>query len=133
MRRTLEPRDGRSRRREVRGFLAGLALAVMLVAGCSGASSAEGTLAGHLYGVGGPAPGLPRAWPGTVTLTGPGVYQDVSVGADGTYSVTVPAGRYTVAGRSPFYESNAALCRATGVATVTTGHTTTADVWCQMS
>jgi len=129
----LEPRDGRSRRREVRGFLAGLALAVMFVAGCSGASGAEGTLAGHLYGVGGPAPGLPRPWPGTVTLTGPGVYQDVSVGADGSYSVTVPAGRYTVVGRSPLYESDAALCRATEVATVTSGRTTTADVLCQMS
>ena len=117
----------------MRGFLVGLALAVVLLAGCSGRSGAEGTLAGHLYGVGGPAPGLPRPWPGTVTLTGPGVHQDVSVGADGSYSVTVPAGTYTVAGRSPLYESGATLCRATGAVTVTRGHTTTADVLCQMS
>ena len=117
----------------MRGFLVGVVLAVVFVAGCSGRSGAEGTLAGHLYGVGGPAPGLPRAWPGTVTLIGPGVHQDVSVGADGGYSVTVPAGRYTVEGRSPLYESDAPLCRATGVATVTSGHTTTADVLCQMS
>jgi hypothetical protein len=53
--------------------------------------------------------------------------------ADGSYSVTVPAGRYTVVGRSPLYESNAALCRAAEVATVTSGHATTADVLCQMS
>jgi hypothetical protein len=117
----------------MRGFLVGLGLAVVLLAGCSGRSGAEGTLTGHLYGVGGPPPGLPRAWPGTVTLTGPGVEQDVSVGADGSYSVTVPVGRYTVVGRSPLYESDAALCRATGVATVTSRHTTRADVWCQMS
>jgi hypothetical protein len=117
----------------MRGFLVGLALAVAFLAGCSGASGAEGTVAGHLYGVGGPPPGLPRAWPGTVILTGPGVHRDVSVGADGSYSVTVPVGRYTVAGRSPLYESDAALCRATRVATVTSGHTTTADVLCQMS
>ena len=110
-----------------------LALAAVFLAGCSGPSPADGTLAGHLYGVGGPAPGLPRAWPGTVTLTGPGVHQDVSVGTDGRYSVTVPAGRYAVVGRSPLYESDAALCRATGVATVTSGHTTTANVLCQMS
>jgi hypothetical protein len=117
----------------MRGFLVGLALAVVFLAGCSGPSGAKGTLTGHLYGVGGPAPGLPRPWPGTVTLTGPGVHQDVSVGADGSYSVTVPAGRYTVEGRSPLYESDAPLCRATGVATVTSGRTTTADVLCQMS
>jgi hypothetical protein len=109
-------------------FLAGLAVA------CAGQhSAADGTLTGHLYGVGGPAPGLPRPWPGTVTLTGPGVDRDVSVGADGAYSVAVPAGRYTVVGRSPLYESGAALCQAAGVATVTSGHTTTADVLCQMS
>ena len=111
----------------------GLALAAVFLAGCSGPSGAEGTLTGHLYGVGGPPPGLPRPWPGTVTLTGPGIDQDVSVGADGSYSVTVPAGRYTVVGRSPLYESNAALCRAAEVATVTSWHTTTADVLCQMS
>ena len=117
----------------MRRFLVGLALAVVFLAGCSEPSGAEGTLAGHLYGVGGPAPGLPRPWPGTVTLTGTGVHQDVSVGADGSYSVTVPAGRYTVVGRSPLYASGATLCRAIGVATVTGGHTTTADVLCQMS
>jgi hypothetical protein len=112
----------------VAAFLAGLAVA------CAGQhSEADGTLTGHLYGVGGPAPGLPRPWPGTVTLTGPGVDRDVPVGADGTYAVTVPVGRYTVVGRSPLYESGAALCRATGVATVTSGHITTADVLCQMS
>jgi len=117
----------------MRVFLAGLALAAGFLTGCSGPGPADGTLAGHLYGVGGPAPGLPRPWPGTVTLTGPGVHQDVSVGADGSYSVAVPAGRYTVVGRSPLYESDAALCRATEAVTVTSGHTTTADVLCQMS
>jgi hypothetical protein len=129
----LEPRAGAFRRKGVRIFLVGLALAGVFLAGCSGPGPADGTLTGHLYGVGGPAPGLPRPWPGTVTLTGPGVHQDASVGADGSYSVTVPAGRYTVVGRSPLYESDAALCRATEVATVTSGHTTTADVLCQMS
>jgi hypothetical protein len=114
-----------------------LPLAAVFLAGftaaCSGPNPADGTLTGHLYGVGGPAPGSPRPWPGTVTVTGPGVHQDVSVGASGSYSVTVPAGRYTVVGRSPLYESGAALCRAAEVATVTSGHTTKADVLCQMS
>ena len=101
-------------------------------AACSGQNPAGGTLTGQLYGVGGPAPGLPRPWPGTVTLTGHGVHRDIPVGASGTYSVTVPAGRYTITGHSPLYGSGTYLCRATGIATVTSGHSTKADVLCQM-
>ena len=115
----------------------GLLLAAVCLAGscaaCSGPSPADGTVTGHLYGVGGPAPGLPRPWPGTVTLNGSGVHRDVPVGASGTYSVTVPAGRYTVTGHSPRYGSGTYLCRAAGIATVTSGHSTKADVLCQMS
>jgi hypothetical protein len=121
----------------VRISLVGLALAAVFLAGCmaacSGQSPADGTVTGHLYGVGGPAPGLPRPWPGLVTLTGPGVHREVPVGTGGAYSVTVPAGTYTIVGRSPLYESGAALCRAAGAATVTSGRTTKADVLCQMS
>jgi hypothetical protein len=117
--------------------LIGLALGVACLAGitaaCSGHNPADGTLTGHLYGVGGPAPGLARPWPGTVTLVGPGVHRDVPVGASGTYSVTVPAGSYTVTGHSPLYGSGTYACRATGAATVTSGHSTKADVLCQMS
>jgi hypothetical protein len=121
----------------VRISLLGLPVAAVCLAGftaaCSGHDPADGTLTGHLYGVGGPAPGLPRPWPGTVTVTGPGVHRDVPVGADGSYSVTVPAGRYTVTGHSPLYGSGTYLCRATEVATVTGGRTTKADVLCQMA
>jgi hypothetical protein len=94
--------------------------------------AAEGTLTGHLYGVGGPAPGAPRSWPGTVTLTGPGVHRDVQVSAAGRFSVLVPAGTYALAGRSPLYQSGTGVCRAAGPATVTTGHRTEADVLCQL-
>ena len=52
--------------------------------------------------------------------------------AVGTYSVTVPAGRYTITGHSPLYGSGTSLCRATRIATVTSGHSTKADVLCQM-
>jgi len=120
----------------MRHSLIGIALAAVCLAGlaaCSGQGPADGTVAGHLYGVGGPAPGLPRPWPGTVTVTGPGGQRQVSVGASGSYSVMVPPGTYTVAGRSPLYESGAALCRAAGRVTVTSGHTAKADVLCQMS
>jgi hypothetical protein len=128
----------------VRISLIGLCLAAVCLAGftaaCSGStggSPADGTLTGHLYGVGGPAtvsgPPSPRPWPGTVTLVGPAVHRDVTVGADGTFSVVVPAGRYTVTGHSPNYGSGTYLCQAAGEATVTSGHTTKADVLCQMS
>ncbi len=96
------------------------------------ASRAAGTLTGHLYGVGGVAPGAPRPWPGTVTLTGPGVHRDIQVGASGSFSVLIPAGTYSVAGRSPRYGSGAGVCRAAGPATVTAGHRTRADVLCQL-
>ena len=120
--------------------LVGLPVAAVCLAGltaaCSGHDPADGTLTGHLYGVGGPATGpaipAPRPWPGTVTVTGPGVHRDVPVGASGTYSVTVPAGRYTITGHSPLFGSGTSLCQATGVATVTSGHTARADVLCQM-
>ena len=101
----------------------GLTLAAVCLAGltaaCSGQAPAEGTLTGHLYGVGGPAPGLPRPWPGTVTLTGPGIRRDIPVGASGSYSVMVSPGTYTVTGHSPLYGSGAVLCRAAGAAAVT--------------
>jgi hypothetical protein len=121
----------------VRISLIGLPLAAVCLAGftaaCSGYNPTDGTLTGHLYGAGGPAPGAPRPWPGTVTLVSPGVHRDVPVGASGTYSVTVPAGRYTLTGHSPRYGSGASLCQATGTVTATTGHRTKADVLCQMS
>jgi hypothetical protein len=124
----------------MKALLIGLPLAAVCLAGftaaCSGQGSlvpADGTLTGHLYGVGGPAPGLPRPWPGTVTLTGSGIHRDIPVGTNGTFSVMVPAGRYTVVGHSPLYGSGAGLCQAAGVVTVISGHTTKADVLCQMS
>jgi hypothetical protein len=136
MQRAPEPATGAFRLRDVRISLIGLPLAAVCVAGftaaCSALAPADGTLTGHLYGVGGPAPGAPRPWPGTVTVTGPGVRRDVTVGASGAYSVTVPAGTYTVAGRSPLYESGAGVCQAAGSATVTSGRSTKANVLCQM-
>ncbi len=128
----------------MRSSLAGVALAAACLAGftaaCSGQGSgvpADGTVSGHLYGVGGPAgsagPPAPRPWPGTATLTSPAVHRDVPVGASGTFSVMVPPGRYTVVGHSPLYGSGTYLCRATRVVTVTSAHTARADVLCQMS
>jgi len=76
--------------------------------------------------------GAPRPWPGTVTLTGPGGRRAISVGVGGGYSVLVPAGTYTVAGRSPLYQDGAGVCRAAGPVMVASGYRTRADVLCQL-
>ena len=81
-----------------------------LAAGCASAGApppATGHLAGRLVmeggplGPGGKQPGE-RPMSGTVTLTAAG-HQPVTVkvGASGTFSVPLPAGRYQVSGRSP--------------------------------
>ena len=92
---------------------------------------ADGTLVGHLYAVGGAAPGLPRPLPGTVTVTGSGFHRDVRIGTSGAFSVEIPVGRYTVVGHSPLYGSGQYLCQATAAAMVTSDHATKADVLCQ--
>lgn len=121
--------------------LAGLTLAAVCLAGsttaCSALGPTDGTVTGHLYGVGGPAPvtapSSPRPWPGTVTVTGSGVHLELRVGADGAFSLRVRPGRYTVTGHSPRFGDGTYLCQATGMATVASGHTTKADVLCQMA
>lgn len=118
---------------------------VAAVSGCSQADNGEpgsltstapvsrvGVLRGHLYGVGGPAPGGREAWAGTVTVSGPGLRRDTAVAADGSYSVTLVPGRYTVVGRSPRFGDGRQLCRPASDAEVTAGATTTVDVLCQM-
>jgi hypothetical protein len=104
-----------------------------LTAACSGGNPADGTLTGHMYGDGGPVTSArvaPSPWPGTVVLVGPGVHRDVSVAAGGSYSVTVPPGRYTVTGFSPRYGGG--ICRAAGTVRVIGGQSARADVLCQM-
>ena len=92
-----------------------------------------GVLRGHLYGVGGPAPGSHEAWAGTVTISGPGLHRDIAVAADGSYSVTLVAGRYTLVGRSPRFGDGRQWCRpVSDDAEVTAGATSTLDVFCQM-
>ncbi len=114
-----------------------LVLPVALLVGCSSSTPANGTIAGHLMGTGGRPPGTQTPFPGTIHVTGPGVDTQVSVGADGKYSLTVPAGVYTVVGHSPDLTDNGVQeeCGAApygGPVTVTAGQTTTVDVGCSL-
>ena len=89
-----------------------------------------GTVTGHLFAVGGPAPGLPRPLPGSVLVSGQDEFR-VTVGSDGRYSVPVPEGTYEVSGRSPLYQGGHDVCHATSRVAVTTDSVSTADVFCQ--
>jgi hypothetical protein len=82
------------------------------------------TIAGTLHSVGGPAPGLGVPLPGTVSATASsGMTYDAVAGADGKFSLSVPAGAYTLTGTSPRYESGAAECQG-GVLLLNAGSTT---------
>jgi hypothetical protein len=120
------------RERASRGALAVATLLIAVtVSDCSGGGP-SGTLHGRLQGIGGPAPGLARAWPGTITIVGSGQSRDVPVGDDGAYSVTLPTGEYTIVGHSPEYGDGRYLCQAQQPVTITAGATTTADTSCSM-
>jgi hypothetical protein len=55
----------------------------------------------------------------------------VAVGSDGSYSISVPPGRYSVVGTSPLYNSGRTRCFAMRPVTVSDGTDVVADVLCQ--
>jgi hypothetical protein len=93
-----------------------------------------GTLQGHLYGVGGPAPGVHEAWPGTITITRGETEQTADAGPDGAYAITLPAGTYAIVGHSPRFGDCAYRCisKPNKPQSITAGRTTTIDVYCPM-
>ena len=110
---------------------------VACLASCSHPAP-SGTLAGELSGTGGPPPGtIQTPFPGTIHVTGQGVDTQIPVGADGRFSLTLPAGTYTVVGHSPSLTDNG-VQEECGVApvgkpvTVTAGQTTTVAVGCSL-
>ncbi len=101
------------------------------VAGCSSPPN-EGTLDGKLQAVGGPAGTGPRPLSGSVTFHGSdGNIATIDLSANGRFSVHLPVGRYTVAGRSPQFEGGAGECQAPGPVTVTNDVTSLVDIVCQ--
>ena len=102
--------------------LAVLGISLLLGAACGGP---KGTISGHLYRVGGPAPGLPSPMPGTIYVSGG---PSVPAGSDGSFSVAVSPGTYTLSGQSPD-----GLCRARHPVTVQAGEVVKVDVICDIS
>jgi hypothetical protein len=109
--------------------------ASVLLASCSSPNSPPGptgTLTGTLQGAGGPPGDGPRSLNGRITLYGSGGHiTDISVGANGRFSVPITVGTYTVSGNSPRYEGGSAQCHAAGPVTVTKGATSNVQVDCQ--
>jgi hypothetical protein len=88
-------------------------------------------VSGQLLGVGGPAPGAPRSWPGSVSWTGP-THGTVRVHSDGRFALSLPPGRYELTGHSPRYGDSDYLCRAAHPVVVGTHGPLRVDVWCQL-
>ena len=72
---------------------------------------AIGTIAGTLREVGGPAPGLDRAIPGTITAEGDTTAVATTTNT-GDFSVDVPVGTYAVTGTSPLVNDGREKCLA---------------------
>ena len=126
-------------------YLLGGLLLTGLATGCASAAAqppASGHLTGRLVmeggplGPGGKQPGE-RAMSGTVTATSAG-HQPVTVtaGSSGTFSVSLPPGRYQVSGRSPDVmeidggQRRELPCSQPTSAVVTAGQTATITLTC---
>jgi hypothetical protein len=89
----------------------------------------RGTISGRLREVGGPAPGLDRSVPGTISIEG----DSTAVGAStstGEFSVQVPVGTYTVTGTSPLVNDGREKCVVSDPVIVESGRTTKVTVIC---
>jgi hypothetical protein len=113
-----------------------IALAVITAtaaAGCSdGSSGPTGTVTGHLVMAGGPAPGVTVRVPGTITASSASRTRQASAAQDGSFTLVLPAGSYTLTGTSPQYNDGHGRCVATAPVDVREGAVTRADVTCVM-
>jgi hypothetical protein len=150
---TITNESGRSRTSVMHAALAAAVLVIVLAIGIavlSGqhrrsrtstttGSDASVKLSGELFAVGGPPNAYnhqrpPRPLRGMVTITDTRsgrVIRTVTVRSDGTFSVSLPPGRYSVEGRSPQYNAGNVGCSANAPITLTAGARATANVYCQ--
>jgi len=118
--------------------LAGLVVADLVLAGCSGhATAAPGTVTGALIRVGGPAPGAAVPLPGQVIATNSaGVQFPAAVPRSGRYRLSLPPGTYRLTGYSPLVYANGSKlpCVATRAIHLAAGQTVPGvDVICSIS
>jgi hypothetical protein len=126
----------------MRVALAVLASCLPVLVGCtSAARQSEGTVSGTLRLVGGPAPGVEKPAPGTVSvfatsdLAGKPVATAQAL-TSGKFVVRLSAGTYYLAATSPRFRiqpvPKTPPCRGSRTAVVKSGHTTRVDVICSM-
>jgi hypothetical protein len=94
-------------------------------------TSGNGVVLGALEAVGGPGPGTSRPLRGAITLRdSAGMAFTATAGSDGVFSVRVPAGSYSITGRSPLYDGGNTDCDSSQPVTVTAGATSRVVVVC---
>jgi cellulase/cellobiase CelA1 len=92
-----------------------------------------GRVVGTVREVGGPAPGLNRQLPGTVTATSrSGRHWHATTTATQPFSLTLPAGTYRLTGTSPLINSGQSECSALAPAVVVGDKTTHIEVVCSI-
>ena len=105
-----------------------------------GGAATEATISGHLLAVGGPGGVPPRPLRGSISVAvdAPENYASggfhllgTQAGSDGSYSISVPPGTYSVTGSSPQYNGGGTTCFSKGVVTVTQGTAVVVNVLCQ--
>jgi hypothetical protein len=94
-----------------------------------GGRQSTGTITGALRVVGGPAPGTSAAVGGTIHINGRDGNLPLTTRRDGTFSALLRAGDYTVTGTA---RGSGLTCSADNPVVVTAGHTTHADVICNI-
>jgi hypothetical protein len=96
-------------------------------------SSAMGVLRGHLYVIGGPAPGIKKAISGVASISGKNFRKDVAINDDGAYSVSLSPGEYTVEGHSPKVTQNGReVTFSSDAVTIASGRQVTLDLECHV-
>jgi hypothetical protein len=108
-------------------------IATTAAAGCSdGSGGPTGTVTGRLVMAGGPAPGVTVRVPGTITASSASRTHQASAAQDGSFTLVLPAGSYTLTGTSPQYNDGHGRCVATAPVDVREGAVTRADITCVM-
>jgi hypothetical protein len=92
-----------------------------------------GNIAGTIREVGGAAPGINRAIPGTVTiLDGSGGMRNAHASSAGSFFVKLPTGSYRLSARSPVINSGRTSCLVRTKVVVASDTTTRVDVICDI-
>lgn len=94
----------------------------------------EGRLSGRVLAVGGPYGARPIPHRGTVIITDirSGRTRMATAGADGRYTVQLPAGTYSVEAHSPQMGTADTYCLAAGPVTLRPGSQAVSNAYCQM-